>query len=81
MTNINLTAPLIDRNLTAPERSLTDGDLALIVYNSDTRITRGGNTRITRGGNIRIARNTEYGYPFLLNSVLIDRNLTSPERY
>lgn len=81
MTNINLTAPLIDRNLTAPERSLTDGDLTLIVYADDTRITRGGNIRITRGGNIRVAHNSAYGYPLLLNSVLIDRNLTSPERY
>lgn len=73
-----LTAPLIDRDLTAPERNT--GESTLIIYADDTRITRAGNTRITRGGNTRIAHNSNYGNVTILTAPLIDRQLTAQER-
>ena len=79
MTSIQLTAPLIDYELTAQERP-SHGVEALVVYNDDTRITRGGNTRITRGGNTRVAHNSTLGYPISLTATLMDYELTAQER-
>jgi len=73
-----LTAPLVDRDLTAPERAV--GETVLIVRDGDTRITRAGNIRVTRGGNTRIARNNYYGSFPLLTAPLVDRQLTAQER-
>lgn len=79
MTNIKLTAPIIDYELTAQERP-THGVQSLVVYNDDTYITRGGNTYITRGGNILVAHNNALGYPIALTAPLIDYELTAQER-
>ena len=79
MTSIQLTAPLIDYELTAQERP-SHGVEALVVYNDDTRITRGGNTRITRGGNTRVAHNSTLGYPISLTAPPMDYELTAQER-
>jgi len=73
-----LTAPLIDRDLTAPERST--GSSVFIVLADDTRITRAGNVRITRGGNRRVAHNSNAANTTVLTAPLIDRQLTAQER-
>ncbi len=78
MTSIILTAPLIDRDLTAPER--LNGTAVNIVFNDDTYITRAGNTYITRGGNTMVAHNNYTGYPIALTAVLVDKELTAQER-
>ncbi len=80
MTNINLTAVLPDRDLTAPER-IGAGDLTYVINDPDTRITRAGDIRITRAGDTRVARNTTAAYPPELTAVLVDRDLIAPERY
>lgn len=79
MANIQLTAPLIDYELTAPERP-AHGVQSLVVYADDTYITRGGNTYITRGGNTYVAHNNALGYPIALTAPLIDYELTAQER-
>ena len=79
MTSIQLTAPIIDYELTAQERPI-HGVEALVVYDSDTRVTRGGNTRVTRGGNTRVAHNNALGHPIALTAPLIDYELTAQER-
>lgn len=79
MTSIQLTAPLIDYELTAQERP-AHGVLSLVVYADDTYITHGGNTYITRGGNTYIAHNNALGYPIALTAPLIDYELTAQER-
>lgn len=73
-----LTAPLIDRDLTAPERS-TGGD-AFVVLSDDTRITRAGDTRITRAGDTRITHSNYTGAVVGLTAPLVDRQLTAQER-
>lgn len=73
-----LTAPLIDRDLTAPERST--GESVLIVYADDIRITRAGDIRITRGGDTRITHSNATGNVTILTAPLIDRELTAQER-
>lgn len=73
-----LTAPLIDRDLTAPERNT--GSSVFIVLADDTLITRAGNTLITRGGNILVAHNSNYGNVTILTAPLVDRLLTAQER-
>lgn len=72
-----LTAPLIDRDLTAPERP---AGVSVTVVGEDTRITRAGNIRITRAGNIRVARKSFTGSVLVLTAPLIDRELTAQER-
>jgi hypothetical protein len=73
-----LTAPLVDRDLTAPDRPA--GVSVYIALGDDIRITRAGNIRITRGGNTRIAHNNYYGEVLVLTAPLIDRELTAQER-
>ncbi len=72
-----LTAPLVDRDLTAPERMTS---ASVIVFTDDTRITRAGNIRITRGGNTRITHNNTAASVTVLTAPLIDRQLTAQER-
>lgn len=73
-----LTAPLIDRDLTAPERPA--GVSALIVLADDIRITRAGDIRITRVGDTRIVHSNYTGSPIVLTAQLVDRELTAQER-
>jgi len=73
-----LTAPLVDRDLTAPERQI--GESVFIIFADDTRITRAGNIRITRGGNTRVAHNSNAANTTVLTAPLIDRQLTAQER-
>ena len=73
-----LTAPLIDRNLTAPERAL--GNITIISADDDYYITRAGSFLITRAGNNLVAHNNTIASPILLTAPLIDRNLTAQER-
>ena len=73
-----LTAPLIDRDLTAPERPA--GVSADIILADDTRITRAGDIRITRAGNIRNTHKNYTGDVMVLTAPLIDRELTAQER-
>lgn len=73
-----LTAPLIDRDLTAPDRPA--GVSVFVVAGDDTRITRSGNIRITRGGNTRVAHSNYTGDVMVLTAPLIDRELTAQER-
>jgi|JI8StandDraft_1071087.scaffolds.fasta_scaffold277672_2 hypothetical protein len=80
MTNINLTAPLIDRDLTAPDRINTHATPTILINADDTRIARNGDIRIARNGDIRVAHNTSLVYPLLLTAVIADRDLTAPER-
>lgn len=80
MSNINLTAQLLDRDLTSPERGVISDTISLIIYDGDIRIARNGDTRITRNGDTRLAHNTGSGYPFLLTGLVSDRDLISPER-
>lgn len=70
-----LTAPLIDRDLTAPDRVLGAN-----IYSGDTRITRAGNTRITRLGDTRVTRSSELLQYIVLTAPLVDRELTAQER-
>ena len=79
MTSIQLTAPIIDYELTAQERP-AHGVQSIVIYVDDTRITRGANTRITRGGNTRVVHNNALGYPIALTAPLIDYELTAQER-
>ena len=79
MTSIQLTAPIIDYELTAQERP-AHGVQSLVIYADDTRITRGGNRRITHGGNVRVSHNTATGNPIALTAPLIDYELTAQER-
>lgn len=71
-----LTAPLVDKDLTAPIRGIAN--VAISQYNGDdTRITRNGDTRITRNGDTRIARGGYTTvYPIILTGVLQDKTLT-----
>jgi len=77
VTNIILTAPLIDRDLTAPDREVA---VYLVINSDDTYITRAGNTYITRGGNTYVAHNNTIGSTILLTAPLVDRELTAQER-
>lgn len=79
MTNINLSAPVIDYDLTSPEK-LLGGNYVTFINPDDTRIERNGDTRITRNGDTRIAHNTGAGYPPILTAHLIDMDLTASER-
>lgn len=79
MASIQLTAPIIDYELTAQERPI-HGVESLVIYDDDTYITRGENTYITRGGNILVAHNNTLGYPIALTAPLIDYELTAQER-
>ena len=73
-----LTAPLIDRDLTAPERPA--GVSVTISAGANVRVTRGGNTRVTRGGNRRVTRGVYTISVLVLTAPLIDRELTAQER-
>lgn len=72
-----LTAPLIDRDLTAPERPIA---AVSVILNNDRRITRAGDVRITRAGDTRITHNNYATFVILLTAPLIDRELTAQER-
>lgn len=72
-----LTAPLVDRDLTAPERP--SGASVFVVLPDDTRVTRAGDTRITRAGDTRITHNTYTGEVMVLTAPLIDKELTAQE--
>ena len=72
-----LTAPLIDRDLTAPERHV---GATTIVLEDDNYITRAGSFLITRGGSFLMAHNSYLASPILLTAPLIDKELTAQER-
>ncbi len=73
-----LTAPLIDRDLTAPERPA--GVSVFVVLGDDIRITRAGDIRITRAGDTRITHSNYTGAVMVLTAPLVDRLLTAQER-
>lgn len=72
-----LTAPLIDRDLTAYERP---SSMSVSITGSAIRVTRGGDTRVTRGGNARVTRGAYTASPIVLTAQLIDLELTAQER-
>lgn len=81
MTNINLTAPLIDRDLTAPDRIPTASTATTVINADDVYIARNGDRYIARNGDVYVAYNTTQAYPPLLTAVLPENDLTAPERY
>ena len=80
MTNITLTAPLIDYDLTAPDRIPPDVFVKTVINDDDTYIARNGDIYIARNGDTYIAHNTTEAYPPLLTAVLAENDLTAPER-
>lgn len=81
MSNINLTAPLIDRDLTAPERhviSTSPTVLTMPVY----WVTNVPDFVVTDTGDNLIFNDlvSATAYPLELTAPLVDRDLTAPER-
>ena len=76
MTNINLTAVLQDRNLTAPER-ITAATVAVVTTFTNNWVDESGNQMVTNTGAILVFNSYHATvYPPVLTAVLQDRDLT-----
>ena len=81
MANINLTAPLQDRDLTAPLRNVIS-TTPTILTETVNWITNGSDFIVTSAGDCIIFNNdtNPTAYPLELTAPLQDRDLTAPQR-
>lgn len=81
MTNINLTAPLIDRDLTTPERNIVSLSPTFFTV-TENWVTDTAEQMVTDTGEELVFSDlvSATAFPVELTAVVQDRDLTTPER-